>query len=82
MGMPYLRITRRNRQGAAMRNSGVLVHSLSRLGAAATVLAAKFPRSHRMFTEWTGENRKAVHRFDDVMSHSFIVAPYLGKTPN
>lgn len=82
VGMPYLHMTRRNRQGTAMRNSGVRIHSSGRLGAAATVLAAKFPRRHRMFTKGTGETRKAVHRFDDVMSHNLIVVPSVGMVPN
>jgi hypothetical protein len=54
-----------------MRGRGVLVHCLSRLGAAATVLAAKVPRRDRVFTEWAVELGEAVHHLDRVMSHSF-----------
>jgi hypothetical protein len=45
--------------------------AFSRLGAAATVLAAKIPRRDEVFTEWAIECGKAVHQFDGVMSHTF-----------
>jgi len=50
---------------------GVLVHCPSRLGAAATVLAAKLPCGDGVFTKWALELGEAVHHFDGVMSHSF-----------
>jgi hypothetical protein len=54
-----------------MRRRGMLVHCPSRLGAAATVLAAEIPCGDGVFTEWALERGKTVHHFDRVMSHSF-----------
>ena len=71
-----------------MCHRGVLVHCPSRLGAAATVLAAKLPCGDGVFTKWALELGEAVHHFDGVMSHSFIVGAHLwydsefGMTPN
>jgi hypothetical protein len=55
---------------------GVVVHCLSRLGAATAVLAAKLPCRDRVFATYTLECAKAVHHFDRVMSHSFSVVAY------
>jgi hypothetical protein len=71
MSVPHLRITRRHGYGAAMSSRSVLVHHLSRLGAAAAVLAAELPCSDRVFTKRALECCKAVHHLDGVMSHSF-----------
>jgi|HubBroStandDraft_3_1064219.scaffolds.fasta_scaffold76644_1 hypothetical protein len=71
MGVPHLRIMRRNGHGASMLCRGVLVHCPSRLGAAVTVLAAELPCCDAMFTNWTLERAKTVHHFDGVISHSF-----------
>ena len=54
-----------------MCKRGMLVHRSSRLGAAATVLAAEIPCGDGVFTEWAFEHGKAAHLFYDVMSHSF-----------
>jgi hypothetical protein len=53
-----------------MCSRSVLVHRLSRLGAAAAVLAAELLCSDGVFTKRALERRKAIHRFDGVMSHS------------
>jgi hypothetical protein len=50
---------------------GMLVHCLSRLGAAVTVLTAKLLCGDGVFTEWALERGKTVNHFDGVMSHSF-----------
>jgi hypothetical protein len=60
-----------------MCSRGVLVHCLSRLGAATTVLAAKLPSRNRVFAECTLECAKAIHYFDRIMSHTFSVFAYL-----
>jgi len=70
MGVPYLRIMGRHGHGAAMCSRSVLVHCLSRLGAAAAVLAAELLGGHRVLTKWAPERGKAIDRFDGVMSHS------------
>jgi hypothetical protein len=54
-----------------MCGRGVLIHCLSRLGAAAAVLAAELQRGDRGFTTWACERDQAVDRFDGVMSHAF-----------
>jgi hypothetical protein len=53
-----------------MCSPGVLVHYLSRLGAAAAVLAAELLCGDGVFTKRALERGKATHRFDSVMSHS------------
>jgi len=65
-----------------MCSRGVLVHSLSRLGAAVTLLTIKRPCRNGVFAEYTLEYAKAVHHFDRVMSHYFSVVPCFGMTPN
>jgi hypothetical protein len=45
-------------------------------------LAAELPCGDGVFTEWALERGEAVHHFDGVMSHSFIVVAYPGMTPN
>jgi hypothetical protein len=54
-----------------MCHRGVLVHCPSRLGAAATVLAAEISCGDGVSTKRALEHAKAIHLFDDVMSHSF-----------
>lgn len=54
-----------------MCSRSVLVHCLSRLGAAIAVLAAELLCGDGVFTKWTLERAKPVHHFDGVMSHSF-----------
>jgi len=71
MGVPHLRMMRRDGHGASMLCRGVLVHCPSRLGATVTVLAAELPCCDGMFTNWTIELAKPVHHFDGVISHSF-----------
>jgi hypothetical protein len=71
MGVPHLRIMRRDGHGASMLCRGVLVHCPSRLGATVTVLAAELPCGDGMFTKRTLERAKTVHHFDGVISHSF-----------
>jgi hypothetical protein len=71
MGVPHLRIMRRNGHGASMLCLGVLVHCPSCLGATVAVLAAEVLCGDRMFTNWTLESAKTVHHFDGVISHSF-----------
>jgi hypothetical protein len=50
---------------------GVVVHSLSRLGAATAVLAAKLSCRDGVFATYALEYAIGVHHFDRVMSHSF-----------
>jgi hypothetical protein len=71
MGVPYLRITRRHRCGAAMCSRGVLIHCPGRLGAAVAVLAAELLCVDGVLTDWALERAKAVHHCNGVMSHSF-----------
>jgi len=54
-----------------MCSRGVLVHYLSRLGAATAVLAAEVPRGDEVSTTWALERAKTLHHCDGVMSHSF-----------
>ena len=82
MGVPHLRILRRDGHGASMFCRGVLVHCPSRLGATVTVLAAELLRGDGMFTKRTLEPAKTVHHFDGVISHSFSVVAYPDLTPN
>jgi hypothetical protein len=82
MGVPHLRILRRNGRGASMLCLGVLVHCPSCLGATVTVLAAELLCGDRMFTNWTLESAKTVHHFDGVISHSFKSSRLSGTTPN
>ena len=53
-----------------MCRRGVLVHYLSRLGAATAVLAAKLPRGDGVFTKQALERAKTLHHRDGVMSHT------------
>jgi len=71
MGVPHLRIMRRDGYGASMFCRGVLVHCPSRLGATVTVLTAELLCGDGMFTKRTLERAKTFHHFDGVMSHSF-----------
>jgi hypothetical protein len=54
-----------------MCGSGVLVHGLSRLGAAVAVRATEFLFSDRMLAQWTLKRGKAVQGCDGVISHNF-----------
>ena len=54
-----------------MCHHGMLVHCPSRLGAAATVLAAEISCRDRVFTKGAVELGEAVHHLDRVISHSF-----------
>ena len=65
-----------------MCSRGVLVHCRSRLGAAATVLAAEIPRCDGVLTNRALERAKAVRNFDSVMSHGFIIVSYPGPNAN
>lgn len=71
MGVPHLRTTCQQRDGAAMCGCGVLVHRLSRLGAAVAVMAAEIPCGDGVFTKWALEHAKAGHHCDGVISHNF-----------
>ena len=82
MGVPHLRMMRRDGHGASMLCRGVLVHCPSRLGATVTVLASELPCGDRMFTNRALERAKTVHHFDGVMSHSSSLVAYSGMTPN
>ena len=53
----------------------VVVHYLSRLGAAAAVLAAELLCADGVFTKRALECRNAIHHFDAVMSHSLNCRP-------
>jgi hypothetical protein len=55
---------------------GMLVHCPSRLNAASRVLAIELHCGDGVFTKSALELGKAVHLFDDVMSHSFNCRPY------
>src|ERR1700722_11245456 len=55
---------------------GVVVHCLSRLGAATAVLAAKLPCRDGVFATYTLECAKAVHHLNRVMSHRFSVVAH------
>jgi hypothetical protein len=65
-----------------MGSGGVLVHRSGCLGAAAAVLAAEFLCGDGVFTKGAFESGESAHRFDGVMSHSFIVVAYSGMTSN
>jgi len=52
-------------------HGGVFVHCPSRLDAASGVLAIELHCGDRVFTKSALELGKAIHLFDDVMSHSF-----------
>ena len=54
----------------------MLVHCLSRLGAAVTILTTKRPCRNGVFAEYTLEHAKPVHQFDCVISHNFSVVAY------
>jgi hypothetical protein len=54
-----------------MYSRGVPVHYLSRLGAAAAVLAAELPRGDGVSAKRALERAKALHHRNGVMSHSF-----------
>ena len=54
-----------------MCSRGMLVHRLSRLGAAAAVLAAELLCDHGVFTKQALERGKAVRPFDRIKSHTF-----------
>jgi len=71
MGVPHLRIRRRDGHGASVFCRGVLVHCPSRLSATVTVRAAELLCGDGMFTKRTLECAKTVHHFDGVISHSF-----------
>jgi hypothetical protein len=70
MGVPHRRMIRRYGYGDAMCSPGVLVHCLSRLGAAAAILSIELVRGDGVFTKRARERGTAIHRFDGVMSHS------------
>jgi hypothetical protein len=53
-----------------MRIRSVVVHCLSRLSTAATLMTAKVPRRNGVFAQYTLERAKAHHHFDRVVSHS------------
>ena len=65
-----------------MSSRCVLVHRPSRLCAATAVLAAEFLRGDGVLTDEALESGKAIHHFDGVMSHNFIVATYPIIAPN
>jgi hypothetical protein len=60
----------------------VFVHRSSRLCAATTVLAAEFLCGDGVLTDEALESGKAIHHFDGVMSHNFIVATSPVIAPN
>jgi hypothetical protein len=70
MGMPHRRMIRRHGHGDAMCSPRVLVHCLSRLGAAAAVFPVELLRGDGVLTKRAPECGTAIHRFDGVMSHS------------
>jgi hypothetical protein len=71
MSVPHVRLTCIREYGAAMGARNVLVHCLSRLGAAAAVLTAELQGGDGVFTVLARERGQAAHCFYGVMSHSF-----------
>jgi len=80
--VPHREIKREDGCGAAMRSGGMLVHCPGCLGPTASVLAAEFLCGDGVFTKGALESGESAHRFDGVMSHSFIVVAYSGMAPN
>jgi len=76
MGVPRLHSLPCHRLGPSMYSGGVVVHCPSSLGAAAAVLDAELPCSHRVLTNYTLESAKTVHHFDRVMSHTSSVVSH------
>ena len=71
MSVPHVGLTCIREYGAAMGPRNVLVHCLSRLGAAAAVLTAELQGGDGVFAVLARERGQAAHCFYGVMSHSF-----------
>jgi|HubBroStandDraft_1064217.scaffolds.fasta_scaffold06724_9 hypothetical protein len=54
-----------------MFSFGMLIHCPSRLGTTVSVLDDEIPCGDGVFAKRALERAKAVHHFDDVMSHNF-----------
>jgi len=70
MGVPHRRMIRRYGHWDAVCSPRVLVHCLSRLGAAAAILSVELLRGDGVLTKRAFECGTAIHRFDRVMSHT------------